>query len=283
MSKNKLAKARLQAKERFIYLTNALKLAIIEQDTTILTFDRNIKLNGENVKCALDEILNADGDSSTSLAHVILDENGHLFNCDDLVAENDASVNCLRKITAILQNNQTEKKLSKPILLITNDNKQTFQIRIVVFIPDEFNNNISIYFFDPFTGNRNIQKQTKNCIFLRYLIDGSIQYDLKPLINSALVEFKNDKDKRICDKVENSGWWCLLYAFLIINERNDTFLDKCGVDINQNDITNQQMGRLKCILSTHIDFISKININVNLEKQNNIETKNQQNINYSSY
>jgi hypothetical protein len=263
-SKNQIAKAQLQANERLKAIINALKNTIIDNDNSVRTIDRNAKLDAKCVKYSLEEILGSQGAPSTSMAHVILDESGgHLFSRNNLVAEEAASVACLRKMQSIFHNNT----FMKPIILITSDSERPLQIRIVVFLFDEFTNNVSIYFIDPLNCNKDILNQLKSGLFVRYLKDGSIHNGLSPLLDTF--QFKSNENQKLCDREEHSGWWCLFYAFLIIHERNDSFLASYGSVDNNNQIgiRNEQLGRLKNILSTHIDFLSKIDANLPLEQQ----------------
>lgn len=74
------ARAQQKAAERLIALTNALKRAILDQDSSVLdNIQRNTNLSSECVKHSLDEVFSVN--SSTRLADVILDE-GHLFDRD---------------------------------------------------------------------------------------------------------------------------------------------------------------------------------------------------------
>lgn len=268
MSQSQIDKEHLKATERLKTLANALKHAILDEDSSVLEIQRSTNLSADFVKHTLDEILST-STSACRLAHVILDESGgHLFDRDDLVNEERAALACVRKMhNTILQNANADDcgggggsgGLKQPILVITNDSKRSLHTRIVAFLPDEFANKVRVYFFDPLTGDRDIFEQTENGMFVRYLQEGCVQNGVNPLLGVLQRGGKYENRERICSNEENSGWWCLFYALLLIHERNDSFLEKFD-NLITNDCNGgiEKLGRLKNVLATHIDFLSQI-------------------------
>lgn len=141
--------------------------------------------------------------------------------------------------------------------------------RIVAFLPDDFANKVRVYFFDPLTGDRDILEQTQNRMFVRYLQDGSVQNGISPLLEDLQRGGNYENRKSFCSNEENSGWWCLFYMFLLMHERNDSFLDTDTFDnwINDCNRRNKKLGQLKNVLATHIDFLSQIDSTNNITQQ----------------
>jgi hypothetical protein len=288
---SKSSKARLQVSERFNTLVSDLEsIALDGGESSVLCLERHTPLSAQHVKQSLDEILSSGLGQQHALAHVVLDESGGDLFSADLVDEEAASVACLRKLHKIVQSSDGGGRiLERPIVVVTNDTRQRpFRVKIVALVPDKNNSRSSssdgsffVYFFDPVTGNRDIENQPietmdmnnnpmvkkRTPILLRYMTEGSESNEMKPLIaapSPPKLSGSRHKKAMLCGSIHDddfdssSGWWCLFYALLLIGEGDDSFLQNFENVDEPNRRPRQRIGQLKNVLASHVDFLSNI-------------------------
>ena len=225
------------------------------KDSPVIQIEKDICLNGETIKKALDELF---GD----IAHVILDEYGKIFS-SSILEESNSSLNCLKKLQKIVSNEDDNKS----IIIITGERESTKIVLILTKPYQSISNSKEyaiVYSIDPFTGKRDLVEKTK--LFKRYLKEGNIENGLNPLFNNKinLAENLNDVAKA-CNK-KDVGWWCIFYCLMLIYNGNDEFL-------NENDWASIDIKMIKLVLTTHIDSLNEEEKNFKIQDEKKIDLK----------
>ena len=216
---------------------------------SMIDFNHESTLNTEKVKCALDELIGG----KDGLAYILLDEFAQLFS-PKLLDESNAGLNCLKKMQKIVESD--EGRLTKPLIVLTS---RDTAIQCVIILPKHYQSIKSardhpiVYSIDPVGGRRDLLKSTEHRLFEMYLRKGSPENGVQPLFGDSIEASTDETETQKCKQPSESGWWCIYYSLMLINEGADSFL-------GSKNWASDKIAMIMTVLATHIEVLGRNDI-----------------------